>query len=99
MSTINISTPLSSSSTQTYGGLSINVREIIQTLPVGLFSNPPRIYLNQGSGNSTTHASILRIYAIDATTSSFEIIITDLGTATNFEVHWLAIDELTMGTD
>ena len=67
------------------------------TLPVGLFSNAPRIYLNQGSGNSTSHASILRIYAIDATTSSFKIIITDLGSATNYDVHWLAIDELTMG--
>ena len=68
-------------------------------LPVGLFSNAPRIYLNQGSGNSTSHASILRIYAIDATTSSFKIMITDLGTASNFDVHWLAIDENTMGMD
>ena len=90
-------TTTTNSSTQTYGGLSINVRTITVTLPVGLFSNAPRIYLNQGSGNSTSHASILRIYAIDATTSSFKIIITDLGTASNYEVNWLAIDELSMG--
>ena len=87
------------SSTQTYGGLSINVRTITETLPVGLFSNVPRIYLTQGSGNSTNHASILRIYTIDATTSTFKIIITDLGSATNYEVNWLAIDELSMGMD
>ena len=92
-------TTTTNSSTQTYGGLSINVRTITETLPVGLFSNVPRIFLTQGSGNSTTHASILRIYAIDITTSTFKIIITDLGTATNFEVNWLAIDELSMGMD
>ena len=92
-------TTTNNSSTQTYGGLSINVRTITETLPVGLFSNVPRIFLTQGSGNTISHASILRIYTIDATTSTFKIIITDLGTATNFEVNWLAIDELSMGMD
>ena len=67
--------------------------------PTNLFTSAPRIYLNQGSGNATSHASILRIYAIDATTTSFKIIITDLGSATGYDVHWLAIDENTMGMD
>ena len=87
------------SSTQTYGGLSINVRTITETLPVGLFTNVPRIYINQSSGNATNHASILRIYTIDATNASFKIITTDLGSATGYEVSWLAIDEISMGMD
>ena len=90
---------ITNSSTQTYGGLSINVRTITETLPVGLFTNIPRIYLNQGSGNSTNHSSILRIYAIDVLTGSFKIVITDLATAQDFDIHWLAIDENTMGMD
>ena len=69
------------------------------TLPTGIFSNIPRIYLNQGSGNSLSHTSILRIYAIDASISSFKIVITDLSNALDFDVHWLAIDENTMGMD
>ena len=77
----------------------MNIRTIIITLPTGLFSSAPRIYLNQGSGNNTTHTSILRIYAIDALTGSFKIVITDLATAQDFDIHWLAIDENTMGMD
>ena len=90
-------TSTTNSSTQTYGGLSINVRTMTMTLPTGYFTNAPRIYINQSSGNNTNHTSILRIYTIDATTSSFKIIITDLGNATTYEVNWLAIDELSMG--
>ena len=48
------------------------------------------IYINQSSGNATTHASIIRIYTIDATNTSFKIVITDFGSATAMRlVGWL----------
>ena len=49
-------------------------------------------------GNSSTHASILRIYAIDSTTTSFKIVITDLANmAAGYDIHYMAIDDTTMG--
>ena len=96
---VNASTVLFSSSTRNNGGISMNIRTIIMTLPTGLFTNIPRIYLNQGSGNSLSHTSILRIYAIEPSISSFKIVITDVATAQDFDIHWMAIDENTMGMD
>ena len=92
-------TTTTNSSNQFYSGNLINVRTITETLPAGLFTNVPRIYVSQTSGNNTNHASIIRIYTIDATTSSFKIIVTDFGSASGYEVSWLAIDELSMGMD
>ena len=49
-------------------------------------------------GNASTHASILRIYSIDSTTTSFKIVIMDLANmAAGYDIHYMAIDDTTMG--
>ena len=93
-----IKTTFFSSSTQSYGGLTIYVKTISITLPNSLFSNAPKIFINQGMGNSSTHASIMRIYSIDSTTTNFKIVIQDLANhAAGYDIYYMAIDDTTMG--
>lgn len=95
---VSFSTTFATSTTQTYGGLTIYVKTISITLPTGIFSNAPKIFINQGMGNASTHASIMRIYSIDSTTTSFKIVIQDLANmAAGYDIYYMAIDDTTMG--
>ena len=61
------------------------------TFPSNKFSAAPRVLVGQAAGNATGHDSINRIYAINVTSTQFDLIIHDKGGSNDVTVDYIAV--------
>ena len=61
------------------------------TFPIGAFSAAPAVFVNQTAGNASGHVTIMRIWAIDVTTSGCTVVVADYAGSGVVGISWMAV--------